>query len=326
MKLSLKKISCVVAGLGALSCADLFAAFSDLPRELREEISTYLPVEVVREYRLVDRLTNEGVVAVNTNDPKFFNQQKFLEKFQRIEELLELDQFIPLSDMPNHPSPTDAIRHIGVSQELWFEVMGNNPSRFKEKKYCPETYREVEVIETDGTIEKVPLCPELPVERVQIKNGRERNSNEEFIDRFNIALALAHKDFRVRSATVYEYLWADTEGEKNPKRVDDPDFWQYVTHHLISNKAPLDLSQPSPSGESQPHGVKAKKGNAFGFKRSGVWELTGDIDRRWVIAVGGSWFHGPWDGASEDKRMGVGPLFSESWLGAARLVRTTFVR
>ena len=67
----------------------------------------------------------------------------------------------------------------------------------------------------------------------------------------------------------------------------------------ISDKAPLDLSQPSPSGMRQPHGVKAKKPNNFGFYRSGVWEWTENENRGSRRGlVGGSWRDDPERAAS----------------------------
>ena len=44
-----------------------------------------------------------------------------------------------------------------VTQWQWFEVMGTNPSYFRQKRYCPESY-----MERDG----VSMCANLPVEQV----------------------------------------------------------------------------------------------------------------------------------------------------------------
>ena len=44
-----------------------------------------------------------------------------------------------------------------VTQKQWVEVMGGNPSYFKERKYCPDTHT---------TIKGVEICPNHPVEQV----------------------------------------------------------------------------------------------------------------------------------------------------------------
>jgi len=57
-----------------------------------------------------------------------------------------------------------------VTQVQWFSVMGNNPSYFKEKKYCPGEYKEVS---------GVSLCPNNPVDYVRWDDA------QEFIDSLN---------------------------------------------------------------------------------------------------------------------------------------------
>ena len=49
------------------------------------------------------------------------------------------------------------IQNTDVTQEQWFQVMGNNPSHFKKKNDCPD-----EFVVKQGT----PLCPSHPVEEV----------------------------------------------------------------------------------------------------------------------------------------------------------------
>ena len=52
-------------------------------------------------------------------------------------------------------SPFD-LQTTEVTQRQWFDVMGNNPSAFKNKENCPETY----------TPENGGMCPNNPVEQV----------------------------------------------------------------------------------------------------------------------------------------------------------------
>src|SRR5690348_12767256 len=141
MKTKLTNILCVVAGMSALTGGESFAqgGFQALPVEIGAKVFLYLN----REEDLVNRLVNRLASAIIGN----MNPNSFKKRFERIEKLLELDQFISLHGMPQVSSTSDMISHIGVSQELWFEVMGNNPSEFKEEKYCPETYKVLDGIE-----------------------------------------------------------------------------------------------------------------------------------------------------------------------------------
>ena len=49
-----------------------------------------------------------------------------------------------------------------VTQLLWFRVMGENPSDFKEKKQCESSFR----IEVNKEGKEIPMCPYHPVENV----------------------------------------------------------------------------------------------------------------------------------------------------------------
>jgi len=339
MKLNLKKMLCVIAGFGTLVSGESFAVgdrgFQDLPFEIIQNIYSPMNLKERREAR-VNRLTDAVAVDLNKGDIGIVGS-KFKEKFERIENLLELDQFIELPvkartwrdwlwDSKDF-GPSHAISHIGVSQELWFEVMGNNPSKFKEEKYCPDgpgKHKFGSVFKQDGTTEKVPMCPDLPVEQVQAENDGNKNSDEEFITRLNKAFELAGKDIKFRRATFKEYVWADTEGGTNPKLANDPNFWKYATHYKISNLDPTqdpDLNIRLSSNEGQTHGVKAKDGTSLGFKRSGVWEWTVDMEGSLRVFVGGSWDDLP-ELATSGNRGAGWPDNQDSNFGAARLVRT----
>ena len=47
-----------------------------------------------------------------------------------------------------------------MTQAQWVYWMGQNPSRFKQKRHCPESYSE----------DPVPMCPDHPVERVSYRD------------------------------------------------------------------------------------------------------------------------------------------------------------
>lgn len=269
------------------------------------------------------------------------------ERFERIESLLELDRYIPLleprlksvskwkfwkkeQNLEPVAGPTNqSISPIGVSQELWVEVMGNNPSLFTDKEYCPNTHRIVEVNIELERVEEVGICPELPVENVQAQNEEFKDSDEEFIERLNLAFSLVGRKERFRRATAEEYIWADTERDQTPKEKNG-NLWKYATYLEISDKDPTQdpkLNKRLPSQQKQTHGVKAKMPNAIGFYRSGVWEWTGTIeavsrlrpDRLKHVLVGGSWNQSQGEAASGRKRMRWSNL-PDSDVGAGRLV------
>jgi len=327
------RIKMIAAGIVALFGIDAFAepvGFESLPIEMVHEVSKHLPLADAKNRRLVNHFVNGGVELNKTG--RIFDRAEFLEKLEKIERLLELEQYIPLTESKSsygklwnrlRNKAQNLISHIGISQELWVEVMGNNPSHFKEQRYCPATHRSIQVSKRNGEIEKIELCPELPVEMVQARNDHERNSDEEFIARLNLAFKLAGRDIKFRRATAKEYIWADSEGGKNPKQENDPDLWKYATWYSISNKDPArdpDDNILLASGEHQPHGVKAKNKNGFGFYRSGVWEWTDNM--LGLDLVGGSWSSGP-ENAVSGIRGGYWPSYY--WylsIGPARLVRT----
>lgn len=134
MNLNLKKMCYVVAGVAALAGGESFGAgFHDLPVEMVRAIYSKMDHKERRNAR-VNCLTDD--IAVDMSQGEIgIRGSKFKEKIERIETLLELDQFIEIppffgrtwSDwlMSNRDRiPSTAISHVGVSQELWFEVMG----------------------------------------------------------------------------------------------------------------------------------------------------------------------------------------------------------
>lgn len=298
-------IFCTIALIAKTGFAAEQNSFQSLPVEMVEEIFSHLSPQELRAARVDDRTD----AIIEFMDPNSFNK-----RFKRIEALLELEEFIPL------PNSNQALSHIGISQELWVEVMGNNPSRFTDKKYCPNSHKIKDVYRKNGNVVKVEMCRDLPVETIKAKEGESKYSDQAFIDRLNVLYEIQKLDTRFRRATAQEYSWADEAGGIAPKQIMDTEFWKYVTYHQISDRAPLDLSRPSPSGEHQTHGVKAKLPNILGFYRSGVWEWTDTVVDSVRVLVGGSWSTVPERAVSGFRYLiHVGPRVPA--IGAARLVR-----
>ncbi len=67
-----------------------------------------------------------------------------------------------------------------VTQQMWFHVTGENPTFFKESKYCRETW--IEKLNKRG--EPISLCPKHPVERVSWDDV------QDFINKLNRLLGL----------------------------------------------------------------------------------------------------------------------------------------
>jgi hypothetical protein len=243
--------------ISSLNPLNIGAAEISIPYELIEMIFSYLEPKDLSSSSQLNSSTYEIAHLIN--------RKRLRNKIIRIEKLMDFDNFIPLVSPPD----LAAISHIAVTQELWFEVMGNNPSKFKDFQYCPASYK---------ALRGIPMCSDFPVETIQFRDDGLGNSDEEFLFRLNRLYESQGLSTRFRSATFREYNWADTEGGKTPKRSEDPEFWKFATYRAISDRDPSDLTKPSPSGLHQTHGVQAKKSNAFGFYRSGVWEWTKDKD------------------------------------------------
>jgi hypothetical protein len=238
-------------------------------------------------------------------------------KVNRIEGIMnQFGAFIPLSLNSEWSNSKDAISPVAPTQELWVEVLGVNPAYFKEKKYCPDTYKEVGV---NGV--KIGMCPDFPVERVIAIDRGNKDSDEEFMAALKRIYTQAGLHVEFRRPTYAEYDWADTEGGTRPKLATDPDFGKATPNCDISNKDPLDLTKPSPSGDEQPRSMLMNAPNAFGFRRSGVWEwIHEDIVSSKRSVVGGSWYDFPKHAVSGYRDWFRQNLLANS-VGPSRLVK-----
>jgi hypothetical protein len=214
-------------------------------------------------------------------------------KVNQIETLLKSNQFISLPQ-------GGAISPLPVTQELWVEVMGNNPSQFKEKKHCPETYKEIKV---DG--KSIGMCPDFAPDRILAVSRGKKDSDLEFIQKLNQIYKNAGLKTKFRRQTRKEFAWADTAGEKAPKSANDPLLKKFTPYREISN---------------QPRSIMTNEPNTLGFRRSGSWEWAQDKDGSYQALVGGSWFNYPAYVAS-GFRYSNSPRNRSYLIGSSRLVR-----
>ncbi|NBU20897.1 hypothetical protein EBS43_05730 [bacterium] len=83
-----------------------------------------------------------------------------------------------------------------VSQHLFVKVLGNNPSAFKEAKFCS----------SDHVSGAQPMCPHLAVDGVRYYSVGERNSIDEFLDALNDLARAEVSPYRFRLPVEEELL------------------------------------------------------------------------------------------------------------------------
>src|SRR5215210_883997 len=98
MKFKLKKMIGMIVGAGVLASGDSSATnFQDLPVEMVKGIYSFLNLNERREARF-NHLADAIAVGMSEGEISITGL-KFKEKIERIEKLLELNQFISLPDM-----------------------------------------------------------------------------------------------------------------------------------------------------------------------------------------------------------------------------------
>src|SRR3989338_5424023 len=160
-----------------------------------------------------------------------------------------------------------------VTQLQWFEVMGENPSHFKEKKYCENSYDK----RRNNQGQRVSLCPDHPVETVSW------NDVHHFIEKLN--KLDDQYDYRLPTEAEWEYLARG--GTESAFSFGD-------NLHVLSEYGWYDGNS-----ERQTHEVASKKHNPFG-----LYDVHGNV-HEWVedkygayldesgrhpIFRGGSWY------------------------------------
>ena len=130
------------------------------------------------------------------------------------------------------------------------KVMGTNPSEFKEKKYCPDSFK---MINVNGN--SISVCADHPVETVNWKDAvrfAERMSENDWRYKYSLPTE-AQLEVAFRGGTTTAYVTGED---------DDTNLGDYVWYRDNSN--------------SQTHPVESKLPNIFGIYRSSVWEWAHD--------------------------------------------------
>jgi formylglycine-generating enzyme required for sulfatase activity len=152
------------------------------------------------------------------------------------------------------------IQTTEVTQLQWYKVMENNPSRFKEEKYCAGDYTEI-----DGT----SLCTNHPVENVSW------NDVQLFIFRLNERDAW----YRYRLPTEAEWEYA-ARGLKFPLKLPLK-FLETNTAYSFGDHPAL-LSEYGwfvENSEGESHAVATRKANLYG-----LYDMHGNV-REWTLDV-----------------------------------------
>jgi len=195
-----------------------------------------------------------------------------------------------------------------VTQRQWFLVMGENPSRFKErKKHCPRSY-----VKEKG----VSLCPKHPVENVSWKD----------VQRFFSTLNFKNDGYTYRLPTEAEWEYAAGGGKQTDYSFGNNPKW--LRHY----------GWYSENHDNQTKAIAQKKANPFGLfdVHGNVWEWvsdwyanyptgkitnpTGPKKGMYRVFRGGSWNDGSWYLRSAKRAFGTSDSRSEDV--GFRLLRT----
>ena len=177
-----------------------------------------------------------------------------------------------------------------LTQSQWFEVMGNNPSYYKEQSDCGD----------HQVIEQVQLCPNNPVENVS------QVDIQVFIRKFNSS----------NGVTGCQGLPGDpAECVRLPTEAE----WEFAARGGTTSYYPSgdggtlgDYAWHGPNSNNQTHPVGTKKPNPYGLydMQGNVWEWVRDIYHQQLpggvdplqttsnlepyrIIRGGAWYLGP---------------------------------
>ena len=128
-----------------------------------------------------------------------------------------------------------------VTQSMWYEIMGENPSFYSYKEYC----------NNHKSMGGVGMCPDLPVERVSW------NNIQRFLKKLNYSLGLSRKDgyglpteaqweYAVRAGTRTAYWFGDDPG--------DLDQYAWYGSNSGNQTRPVRSKRPNPWGLYDMHG------------------------------------------------------------------------
>ena len=201
-----------------------------------------------------------------------------------------------------------------ITQSQWFDVMGDNPSYFKEKKYCDD----------HQVINGVELCPNNPVEEVSWSDV------QQYIKKLNDGISGCHGTpqdasgcYRLPTEAEWEFAARGGTGTTSAHSFNDGIIDDYAWH--------------TGNSDGQTHSVGSRGKNPYDLydMHGNVWEWVQDRYRKTLpggtdplhvssgsfrIFRGGGWLYGVLGLRSADRNYD-GPGFRFDHVGF-RLVRT----
>ena len=183
-----------------------------------------------------------------------------------------------------------------VTQSMYFEVMGKNPSRFKTQKYCPLNF---ETKVSPITKSTVLLCPNHPVEGVSF------NDAKQFIKILNSKTKMNY-----RLPTEAEWEYAVRAGTESAYSFGN-DVSSLIYYGIYSRNSGHSTHSVGPTRNY----YNRPNGNGLYDMHGNVWEWTQD----WYtdFPVGGDNPTGPKTGRYRVVRGG-------NWFYQARVLRSAF--
>lgn len=271
----MKRKICLIISFLFISSAGMANGITELPAEIQALILSYASLSDIGKYCQLSKEANKvcqgdllwQMLSVrdlgglkrpdNMTWKNFYMESRFLGKFV----------LIPGGTYEIGSPPTEAgrannenlhsidlspfsIMDAAVTQEAYAKVMGNNPSSFKEAKYCPDSIKEIQV---DG--QNIPVCADYPVEKVSYDDA------VKFAERMN-ELDPGNKYSLPTEAQLEVAFRGGTKSAYVTGKDDEEGLGDYIWYRVNS--------------KNQTHGVKSKQANEYGIYRSSVWEWAKD--------------------------------------------------
>lgn len=135
-----------------------------------------------------------------------------------------------------------------TTQAEWFLIMGYNPAHFKFKKYCPQTYIE---------INNTGICPDLPVETVSWND----------VQAFSKQLNTLQSKYTYRLPTEAEWEYSARAGQQTA----------YYFGETIADIEKHAWYTSNSFGQSQPVALKQSNNFSLYDMHGNVWEWVYDV-------------------------------------------------